>query len=110
MNCLPWLGKVKYQSANAVAMRGEIYHEIARGTRVKQDTLRLFPAGVRGFLAKIGVKLVKVGSREFWFAEGTLFQRRGVEFSVQNDGPGRPAQTDVSFHARDKSFSLAIER
>ncbi len=110
MNFLPRLRKVKCQRSNAVAVRVEIHRKITCGTWVKQDTFRLFPAGVRGFLTEICVKLVKVGRREFGLAEGTLFQRRGVEFSVQNNGPGRPAQTDVSFHARDKSLSLAIER
>ena len=61
MDVLPWLRKVECQRANAVAVRGEFNHEVARGARVKQNPLGLLPSRFTGLLTQIRKNLIQIG-------------------------------------------------
>jgi len=109
VDLLPRLSQIERERPYAVAVGGKFHGNRLGCARVKQDALRLFPADVGRFLAKVCVKLVEISSRKFRLAEGILLQGRGVEFGVHDDGPGLGAQTDVRFHAWNESFSLGIQ-
>jgi hypothetical protein len=108
MNFPPWLREIERDSSDAVSVSGKFGIKIARGARIKKNTLGVFPAGFTASLTQVCEKLVQVGRREAGRAEETALERVCIEFRVEDDRPARTSETNISLHARQERERIRV--
>lgn len=111
MNILPRLSEVERQSADSMAVRGELSVKIPSGARVKKHAIGLVPARFTRPLTQIRKELIQIGRIELCHAaETTCLQPLRIEFGIKDNGAIWTPETYVGFHARYQFIGVHILR
>ena len=111
MNILPRLSEIERQSADSVAVRGELSVKVPSGARVKKDAIGLVPTRFTRPLTQIRKQLIQIGRIELCpGAETTCLQPLCIEFGVKDNGAIWTPETYVAFHARYQFIGVRILR